>query len=567
MQFRQTNFYLALDWLMSEPRNFVLVLVAVLMLVVSLPGAVICTLIGWGNSRVKIPAGWIFAIGCALVLAEWYCCHVSLISLWHINFHELKMMFNGKYFGFFKPLWWMVSFPLAVMVSGFLIHLMRNDSSLSDEVKRLARGEHVVKNYLDEHQIRHALAKIPSAAIPDGACLGVDRVTGEPVYLIDDDANLYTLAIGTTGSGKTTGIANIIESAILRKHPVIVVDGKGDLTLARRVKEYAEKNQRPCYVFSMIGESVKYNPLSSGGITSRKDRIIALRNWSEEHYKKIAEGYLQTVFFILDRCGVKTDLCQVAQYLEPQRLGQLAHPLKDESLMAAIRDLNEKRPNIESLRAEIENLANSEIGNLFDCQQGQILKLEKALQENAVVYFCLQPLAFPSYAECLGKLIINDIKHLASSQLASNAKSKIFTIFDEFSVFAGDQIINLINQGRSAGIHAILSTQSLSDIEKVGGQPLVGQVVNNCNNYIIHRQNNPVDAEMLAKIIGTFDEFEVTAQLSVDQISGLTGSAKSIKQFLVHPDEIKRFKIGEAIIMIKKSNLINFVNIRLNKLN
>lgn len=53
--------------------------------------------------------------------------------------------------------------------------------------------------------------------------------------------------------------------------------------------------------------------------------------------------------------------------------------------------------------------------------------------------------------------------------------------------FAGDQVINLINQGRSAGIHAILSTQSLTDIVRNGDEALLGQVLSNCNNFIIQR--------------------------------------------------------------------------------
>ena len=89
-----------------------------------------------------------------------------------------------------------------------------------------------------------------------------------------------------------------------------------------------------------------------------------------------------------------------------------------------------------------------------------------------------------------------------AGNITRGKKDIIYTIFDEFSVFAGDQIVNLINQGREAGVCAVLATQSLSDISVVGGQALVGQILNNCNNYIIQRQNNPNDASVLADIIG-----------------------------------------------------------------
>jgi type IV secretory pathway TraG/TraD family ATPase VirD4 len=171
--------------------------------------------------------------------------------------------------------------------------------------------------------------------------------------------------------------------------------------------------------------------------------------------------------------------------------------------------------------------------------------------ENAIIYFCLQPLAFPAYAECLGRLIINDIKSLAATQLHQSKPTKIYIIFDEFSVFAGSQVVNLINQGRSAGIHAILSTQSLSDLHAKGGDALVGQVLNNCNNYIIMRQNYHDDADQFALLIGTKSDCQLTLQ--VEGINGQfgTGSVREIKKFIIHPDAIKQLSRGEAFFLSK----------------
>lgn len=83
--------------------------------------------------------------------------------------------------------------------------------------------------------------------------------------------------------------------------------------------------------------------------------------------------------------------------------------------------------------------------------------------------------------------MINNLKLLVASQLKQQTKTDMLTIFNEFSAFAGDQVINLINQGRGAGVNAVLATQLLSVIEIKGGKALLGQVLNNCNNYIIQR--------------------------------------------------------------------------------
>ena len=90
----------------------------------------------------------------------------------------------------------------------------------------------------------------------------------------------------------------------------------------------------------------------------------------------------------------------------------------------------------------------------------------RRFEEHAVVYFCLPALEFPALARLVGKLVINDLKSAAAAQLTKPKARRLpfYAIFDEFSVFAGEQVLNLINMGRGAGVHAVLATQSVADI-------------------------------------------------------------------------------------------------------
>ncbi len=501
----------------------------------------------------------------ALSVAMWLLDEISIVRVIDQNNLFYQALFYAHWVQLKMPFMWLSSMPAAILLSAIFSLLLSMKKGHRDEIKRIAKGELSEDDKLSEKQISKALTRIKTAYLKSGSTLGINTWTGSPILLSDQDANLHTLAIGTTGSGKTTTVCNIVESAIDRQIPVFYVDGKGDGNLANKLKEYAGYQQRPFYLFSMCGESVRYNPLAVGGSTSKKDRIVELREWSEDHYRKIAEGYLQTVFYILAQCGQSIDLITLAKYLSPDALYHLARQSNNQAVLAQIEKLEDKEKQISSLIAEIENMANSEIGHLFDCQgddQNDVLTLSKALEENAVVYFCLKPLAFPAYASSLGKLIINDLKALASLQLEKPEKKIIYTIFDEFSVFAGDQIINLINQGRSAGIHAILSTQSLADISRCGGEALLGQTLSNCNNYLIQRQNYPQDAEQLAHIIGTSDNFQITSQ--VDMRAGTTGvgSVRATKEFMVHPDKIKRLKQGEGIVVNKQKFNVQYAQFR-----
>ena len=429
-----------------------------------------------------------------------------------------------------------------------------------------------------------------------GGLIGVDKTSGEEVVLSDEDANTHTLVLGTTGSGKTVTVLNLVESAIDRALPVIIIDGKGDQALARKVIDYGRAKGRPGYLFALSGESCRYNPLASGGYSAKKDRIIELREWSEDHYRKLAEGYMQTVFKVLEAVGIKTDLVTVAGHMSTGGLQTLIRKHVDrlgEARAQALSDeVEAQKPaeaHVESLRAEIRNLAWSEVGHLFavasdgpgearggdDGSSGSstaekpgsaVLELSRAIEERAVVYVCLPSLQFPALADIIGKLVINDLKAVAHEQLAKPeaARRPIYTVFDEFSVFAGEQVLNVINMGRSAGLHAVLATQSVADIGRavpMTPDHFIRQVFASCNNYLIQRLNAPEDAVVVAELIGTKASFSHTAQIGEAGSTGW-GSVRRTRSFQVHPDQIKQLKRGEAVFVNKTKGTLNRLQVR-----
>ena len=126
----------------------------------------------------------------------------------------------------------------------------------------------------------------------------------------------------------------------------------------------------------------------------------------------------------------------------------------------------------------------------------------------------------------------------------------------------------MINMGRSAGIHAVLSTQSLSDIasgRKENADHFINQVVGNCNNFILHRQNSAEDAEKLASMLGTRNTLEYTAQVS--QIGPThMGTVRRTRGFIAHPDDIKSLGTGEAFFYSKDSGKVIKMKARMSKI-
>jgi type IV secretory pathway TraG/TraD family ATPase VirD4 len=227
----------------------------------------------------------------------------------------------------------------------------------------------------------------------------------------------------------------------------------------------------------------------------------------------------------------------------------LVREIKDPLLMKKVCSLERyDRKDITGLQAHLNILLYSELGAYFEKNE-MTFTLPQAIQQNAVVYFALPALRFPSFSKVLGKLVINDLKAVIDRN--SNSNQRIFTVFDEFSVFAGEQVLNLVNMGRGKGVHAIFGTQGLADLDKVD-VTFKNQVLNCVNTLICHRLNDKDSAEGVANWIGTKDVFTVTAQLNVKECDAAMGSVKRNKEFVIHPDAIKRgLQTGEAFYITK----------------
>jgi hypothetical protein len=342
------------------------------------------------------------------------------------------------------------------------------------------------------------LASRRPAASRKGTLLGTELVRGTSLYLSESDLNHHCLILGTTGKGKTTTLTNLIEAAAERRQATVYLDGKGDEAFADVVRKIAARFGRPFYIFNALSieKSCAYNPLAAGDYTSKADRVMNLRKWTEPHHESLASTYLQTAFKILDSVQAVIDIVQASKALTiTHLLGLLRRKgFSDSQKQALANEISEQevaeRTSIDSLRSDIRYIANSSLGVLFDTVQAKkdgrpILNLEQARREGAVVYFLMPPLLFQKAAPKISQLIINDLKAVTAT---SRSTFKMF--FDE-STFSTQAALNLVNMGRTFGVAATFSTQGLADFHAGApelGEAFVRQVIASVNVYI--RQSN-----------------------------------------------------------------------------
>ena len=164
----------------------------------------------------------------------------------------------------------------------------------------------------------------------------------------------------------------------------------------------------------------------------------------------------------------------------------------------------------EGAAARFATIKESDLGKVFDVSG---IDIYTALQENAVILFVLNPLLYPEMSPLIGNLIIIDSKK-AVSHFYKEKKKRVFYIMDEINTYASSSLLDLVNKSRSANITCILATQSLSDLDGVSAE-FKEQVIENCNNYIVLRQNSSVNAEHWANVIGTRQTMQATYQITI----------------------------------------------------
>ncbi|MBQ8514945.1 MAG: type IV secretion system DNA-binding domain-containing protein [Ruminococcus sp.] len=383
----------------------------------------------------------------------------------------------------------------------------------------------------------------------------------KPVYCADNAKHVFIC--GTTGSGKTVALSNYMQNCMEKDLPMLIVDGKGDTgtgSILDVLNQLNKRYRKKIYRIDLTNpeRSDTYNPFHNTSPTIAKDMLINMTDWSEEHYKVNAERYLQRLILLLNRAEIPLSFRTIVKYMELERFSQLSMQLTKEKRISKEKHLE----NLEIAKtsgkvaensiARFSTIAESELGELFS-DSG--IDIATALQEKAIILFILNPLIYPEISPAFGRMILIDSKKAISQRFKN--PDRTFFLLDEINVYTSRTLIDLVNKSRSANVTCVLAAQSLSDLSGAEDEDFTQQVIENCNNYLVLRQNSAVNSENWANILGTRQTMEVTYQLQqkgLDTTQTGFGSARRVREFLYHPDEIKQLQTGYGIFLSRDEN-------------
>lgn len=414
---------------------------------------------------------------------------------------------------------------------------------------------------------------------PKRAPIGIDLKTGKIAYLEEVRRASHVLVLGATGSGKTTLMVNLILHAVRHKLPCLVIDPKGDDSTLRLIERLGRRLapdfgcRLKVFRMSRPAESAFYNPLKHGNAIQLKDRILEALNWSEQYYQSIAGDFLTIFTACVEKLGTGLTLETVSRVLGEKReqtdiLKKLKTQIKPgdaqgEELYRRMAYLLEKvkAEDLLGLQAQLSILNSPSIGPLlsFSSKENEI-DLREVLRSNQIAYFQLDTLGNPDTARRLGRMIVEDVKSLASEvyHSAAGVEPKFFPVFiDEFGSFASKEFIEVLKQIRGAKFGAHLFTQGLEDLDVVSPE-FRRQASSNPITKIGFRLDDNETVNELCSMAGTAETTEQSFQVEgrIAPTKTGMGNLRETRQMIVEHDVLKNLETGQAVVIEKSPSRV-----------
>ncbi len=407
--------------------------------------------------------------------------------------------------------------------------------------------------------------------------LGTDTA-GRPVVLADRQLSTHGLILGASGAGKSTTLLAILTDHIQRGRPVVAIDMKGSPAFARTLERAAAAAGREFRIWTPDGPA-RWNPLQHGNPTELKDKLISTERFTEPHYQRAAERYVQLALQVQRELEPNRPptLAGVVQLLDPSRLAAAVRQLPGDRAAHVEDYLAGLTPDqvsaVRGLGTRLAIISESHTGAFLQpapalpgasaarqtvlAGQPGTVDLRGALEGRQVVLFSLNSSLYGKLSAQLGTLAIQDLVTASGRRLDQGGdriqRPQALVGIDEFSALGADNVIALLARGRESGISVLLATQELADLDRAG-RGLRDQVLGVTAVKIAHRQDVPASAQTIAQMAGTTKIWEPTYRIGRGPFGRYdtgAGTRRAVEQFIVHPNEIKSLKTGQAVMITK----------------
>lgn len=327
-----------------------------------------------------------------------------------------------------------------------------------------------------------------------------------------------TLILGETGSGKTVTGLGIAAELLRVGWDVYWIDGKAD------------PDTRASFLAAATSAGVdprdgSVEPINGwrGGAEAVVNRLLATQHFSDEYYEGVARSVLRMAV------GEKA-IVSLGDLVDRIDKKLLARTVSGDPRSADLLRLIPDR-ELFGVKARYDGIAWA-VGDLLDGTW--------SYEDTRSAYV---PVGRPEnrhQAAEVGAFLLEDLLHWAMARKPRHRRAVV--IVDEFSKLSErpDAAVDLVERARVSGVGVVLIGQTWASLGS--DDTIRNRLAGTVGTVIVHQLKQPDEAAALA---GTKWVMERTEQTLVLGHTGL-GSQRAGNQYVVHPDEIRTLRRGEA---------------------
>ncbi len=361
----------------------------------------------------------------------------------------------------------------------------------------------------------------------------------------------HVTVIGTTGSGKTTSLARLIDAALYARWSVLVVDAKGG-RLATVCRALGVRHGAPFRLW-LPGhpESCTYDPCA-GEPNAVSNRLVGAFDHGRDGqvYRHLSQAIVPLAVRALIGAGEPCTLDNLQYRLDETHLAGLARQVVDVELKTELQTILRDplhRMTLSGIAGRLRGLRHGVFGPWLLPSENTI-DLARCVQDGGVTYLGLPATAASEDVALVGRVLIQHLKQVAYDGLWAEDPHPGLVIFDEFaSLGDATQLVDLLLQAREARLAVVVSTQQLPRNAAVLRKALLSAGV-----LISHQIGAPEDADAVARALGSRNGTEIVRQIQLGPAGPLVRRfLRNRESFLIPPDELARLAVGQVAISVR----------------